>query len=387
MRLQVTQRLNHCTTADDMRSLLVGGLPQETVALPEELLQDVRSEMETETVGALTVCFALLCGDTELESLWSAHLDSVRDLLEGLAAQLRTTGDRLRRGGPLRVALRPAAQRSFPVCYFVMHRGQLPVLPLQKDEGGFRHVWADHLGRQLREESPVAHLSSDIQFLGDSALVRQLRNGGSVRSAPLEIATDSEFEADAGVVRRDRLFAVQSAPGAPLWFAFTRETRHSSEAEVLCFSTTQLHASCFAADNYTRRQNMVESAAATSPNIMTVLGMKCLGYPGSLRALTQDGSTNLRARAAEAFARLLTRARPECGNSRILMRRAKGTKRRRTDADAIASWEDTLEVQSVSLQTREPMHHFAQFAAQQVWELTSRQAACCVRRAAALRTQ
>ena len=186
-------------------------------------------------------------------------------------------------------------------------------------------------------------------------------------------------------MRRDRLFAVQSAPGRPLWFAFTRETRHSSEAEVLCFSTTQPHASCFAADNYTRRQNMVESAAATSPNIMTVLGMVS-GLSTAACAHGAGRQHQPRARAAEAFARLLT-ARGQCGNSRILMRRAKGTKRRRTDADAIASWEDTLEVQSVSGQTREPMHHFAQFAAQQVWELTSRQAACCVRRAAALRTQ
>ena len=127
---QVTQRLNHCTTADDMRSLLVGGLPKDTVALAGAAAGRAQRDGDGDGGRADGVLRAALrrhrVGD-RFDQLIRHDLRPQsgifwRDWLPNCGRRgIGCVGaDRF-------VALRPAAQRSFPVCYFVMHRGQMPV--------------------------------------------------------------------------------------------------------------------------------------------------------------------------------------------------------------------------------------------------------------------
>jgi hypothetical protein len=373
----VTQQLNHRTTPDELRRLLLSGVAPDTVALPPEPLRRLRAELLAGDAGPLALCFALLLPNAALSELWGARVPAVRQLVDRLAPRLREEGDRLRAGSEVRAGAAALRQRAFPVCFFVLNRGCMPVLPLRLAGGGSQHVLAEDLPQRMRPGSPLDNVSTAVTILGDERIAAALRGSEAVRSAELVLTTTDTFEVDEGVVKRDRLFVFGTERLDAPAFALLRTAVQQQHTEVLCFGATALHETCFAVDNYARRQNVSESAAATSPNMITVLGMKILGFGGSLAALTGSGA--VRRPAAAAFARTMSRARVLCGNSRLLLRRTQPAKRARR-ADVLESWEATLEAHEIEAEAQ-AADAFAGFACAQAWDLAAHWAASFIERA------
>lgn len=369
----VTQTLNHRTGADDIRRLLTGGLPLGSAALAPDALSSVQRELASGKLGPYTILFALLLQDCELDALWAGCIGEVKRCIEQFTDQIGALGDNLRQGLRLCTAQVTPVGREFPTCYFVLNRGKMPVFAVRQPSGDFKHVHSDDLLQVMQPANPI-DMTCDCVFLGDAAVISILRTAAKVRSVELVLTANETWEIDDDVVKWDRLYAVFTELSSAASFVLVRDAPVMKQIEILCFAEGGLHSSCFADDNYTRRSVLVDSAAAGSPNMITVLGMKMLGFSGSLSALTAMGTEDVRRAAAERYSRLMTKAKPDCGNSRLLLRHSTSRKRRKT-THVVESWEDSLMSRTVCLEGKRACRDFVDFACNSVFDFASRWAA------------
>lgn len=386
LRLTVTRALNHRTGPDDIRQLLSGGLPAGSAALAPDVLSEARQELVQGHPGPYTILFALLLDDCELDTMWKPCLAQVRQCIEQAAPKLGTLGDSLRQGLKLRTAKLTTESREFPTCYFVLNRGRMPVFAVREASGDFKHVHSNDLLQAMQPVNPI-DMSCDCVFLGDAAVISMLRTAAKIMSVELVLTSNHTWEVDEDIVKWDHLYAVFTEQSSVTSFVLVRDAPVMQRVEILCFSEGGLHHSCFADDNYARRSMLVESAAAGSPNMITVLGMKMLGFSGSLSALTAAGTEDVRRPAAEHYARLLTKAKPDCGNSRVLLRQSSSTTKRRKTTHVVEAWDESLLRRTVCLDRRRSCTDFVDFACDSVFDFASRWAACNLQAAAQRLTQ